>query len=314
MKKLESDELHLISRHSNLTEQDINRLLKENIYCDRVHWQKFFHLLFIALGIGFSVTGIVFFFAYNWDALHKFAKIGLTQVLLIATTIAALLPGIKATIRNIILTGASALVGVLFAVFGQIYQTGANAYDFFLVWTIFVSLWVCISNFPPLWLLYLALINTTIVLYTQQVAVNWTEGWVCILLFSINSVILIAASIAGKDRIPQWFLNTIALASASIATYGIVLGIFDRHQTHLPLLLVSTAVAFALVIWHAFKKQSTFYIALVSFCTIIIVSAWIIDITEQEMAFLPISLFIIAGISATIKLVIDLQKKWRNEK
>ena len=113
-------------------------------------WQKFFRLFFISLGVGFTVSGIVFFFAYNWADLNKFIKIGLIEALIITTISLVLFLRININTRNIILTGASVLVGVLFAVFGQIYQTGANAYDFFLVWTIFVTLWVVGNYSAPL--------------------------------------------------------------------------------------------------------------------------------------------------------------------
>ena len=140
--KIQREDIHIISRHSNLTEQAIERVLKENVYNDKEMWKKFLRLFFITLGIGFTTAGIIFFFAYNWADLNKFIKLGLTEVLIIATTIIVLLPKIKSSTRNIILTGSSFLVGVLFAVFGQIYQTGADAYDFFSAWTVFITLWV----------------------------------------------------------------------------------------------------------------------------------------------------------------------------
>lgn len=311
---MQREDIHIIGRHSNLTEKGIAKALKENVYNDRETWQKFFQLFFISLGVGFTVSGIVFFFAYNWADLHKFVKIGLTEGVLIATTILVLLPKINGNIRNIILTGASVLVGVLFAVFGQIYQTGANAYDFFLAWTVFVTLWVLVSNFAPLWLLYLVLINTTFILYSQQVAKDWSEVFICSLLFIINVTVLISAIFWGKKKIPNWFLNTVALASISYATIGVVIGIFDKHQVTFPILILITAIAFALGIWHGLKTKSGFYLSVIPFSLIIIVSAFFIKISDGEMMFLLVSLFIIASVTLTIKNLIDIQKKWTNEK
>lgn len=314
MTNMQREDIHIIGRHSNLTEKGIAKALKENVYNDRETWQKFFQLFFISLGVGFTVSGIVFFFAYNWADLHKFVKIGLTEGVLIATTILVLLPKINGNIRNIILTGASVLVGVLFAVFGQIYQTGANAYDFFLAWTVFVTLWVLVSNFAPLWLLYLVLINTTFILYSQQVAKDWSEVFICSLLFIINVTVLISAIFWGKKKIPNWFLNTVALASISYATIGVVIGIFDKHQVTFPILILITAIAFALGIWQGLKTKSGFYLSVVPFSLIIIVSALLIKISDGEMMFLLVSLFIIASVTLTIKNLIDIQKKWTNEK
>ncbi len=311
---MQREDIHIIGRHSNLTEKGIFKALKENVYNDKETWQKFFQLFFIILGVGFTVSGIVFFFAYNWADLHKFVKIGLTEGVLIATSILVLLPKINGNIRNIILTGASVLVGVLFAVFGQIYQTGANAYDFFLAWTVFVTLWFLVSNFAPLWLLYLVLINTTFILYSQQVAKDWSEVFICSLLFIINVTVLISAIFWGKKKIPNWFLNTVALASVSYTTIGVVIGIFDKYQVTFPILILITAIAFALGIWHGLKTKSGFYLSVIPFSLIIIVSALLIKISDGEMMFLLVSLFIIASVTLTIKNLIDIQKKWTNEK
>lgn len=311
---MEREDIHIIGRHSNLTEKRIAKALKENVYNDKEAWHKFFRLFSISLGVGFTVAGIVFFFAYNWADLHKFAKIGLTEGVLIATTILAFLPKIKGNIRDIILTGASALVGVLFAVFGQIYQTGANAYDFFLAWTIFITLWVVVSNFAPLWLLYIILINTTFILYSQQVAKDWSEVFVYSSLFIINTTVLISANFLGKKKIPNWFLNTVALASVSYATIGVVIGIFDKYQAAFPVLILITSIAYALGIWHGLKTKSGFYLSIIPFSFIIIVSALLLKISDGVMMFLFVSLFIIASVTLTIKKLIDIQKKWGNEK
>ena len=51
---------------------------------------------------------------------------------------------------NVSHNGATFLIGTLFAVFGQIYQTGADAYDLFLGWTLFTILWAVAIRFAPL--------------------------------------------------------------------------------------------------------------------------------------------------------------------
>ena len=157
MTKIDREDIHIIGRHSNWKQESIDTLLKQEIYSNQIAWQKFLKLFFISLGVGFTTAGILFFFAYNWADLHKFVKIGLVEGLITTTTLIVLFSKLNSDIKNIILTGASILVGVLFAVFGQIYQTGANAYDFFLGWTVFITLWVAISNFAPLWFIFIIL-------------------------------------------------------------------------------------------------------------------------------------------------------------
>lgn len=317
MKNIQREDIYFISRHSNLTEQVIDRALKENVYNGKEAWQKFLRLFFISLGVGFSVSGIVFFFAYNWADLHKYAKIGLTEGLIIAITSLVLLLKININVRSIILLGSAILVGVLFAVFGQIYQTGANAYDFFLAWTVFVTLWVIVSNFAPLWLLYLILINTTFILYSQQVAKDWSEVFVFTLLFIINTTVLITAILISKYKkianVPNWFLNIVALASTTYATIGIIIGIFDKYQVAFPVLILIASIVFALGIWHGLRAKSGFYLSVIPFSLIVIVSALLIKISDGKTMFLLVCLFIIASVTLVIKNLIDIQEKWTNE-
>lgn len=317
MVKIQREDIHIIGRHSDLTEKEIAAALCENVYNDKTAWQKLFQLLFIGLGVGFTVSGIVFFFAYNWADLHKFTKIGMAQGLVIITTILALLPQININIRKIILTGAAVLVGVLFAVYGQIYQTGANAYDFFLGWTVFVTLWMAVSNFALLWLLYMVLINTTFILYAQQVAKDWSGDFVGVSLFVFNTAVLITTIALSKYKkvknIPNWFLNTVALSCIIFATIGIIDGIYSyKFDIFFPVLVVITAAVFSIGIWHGLKTKSSFYLSAIPFSVIVIVSAWIMKISENYM-FLLSGLLVVVGVTLTIRNLIYLQKQWKNE-
>lgn len=318
MKNLQREDIHIISRHSNMTEQGIERALKENVYNDKETWQKFLRLFLITLGIGFTTAGIIFFFAYNWADLNKFVKLGLIEVLIVATTITVLLPKIKRGTKNIILTGSSFLVGALFAVFGQIYQTGADAYDFFLAWTLFITLWVIVSNFAPLWLLFIVLINTTFFLYTDQVVKDWPEILVITIPFLFNTAILIASVLLDHykkiEHIPKWFTYILTLGSVTFATAGIVFGILDDQPPLFVAFVVSVVLVFALGIWHGIRSKNTFYLAIIPLSLIIIFSTLFFKISDELIMFLIVGLFIIASVTLVIINLLKLQKKWTNEK
>jgi uncharacterized membrane protein len=317
MKNLQREDLNIIIRHTSLTEKEAENILTENIYNKKADWQKFLRLFFITLGIGFTTAGIIFFFAYNWADLHKFTKIGLVEGLIIATTVIALLPKIKRSTRNIILTGSSFLVGVLFAVFGQIYQTGANAYDFFLAWTIFIAIWVIVSNFAPLWLLFVVLINTTFILYSQQVAKDWSEVFVLAALFVFNALILLSSILLVEykkiESIPVWFTHILALGTVTFATFGMIVGIMDDFQIAFPFLVALTVIVFSVGILYGLKSKSGFYLSVIPFSVIIIISSLFLKISEGGGMFLIVSLFIVISITLVIMNLISLQKKWKNE-
>ncbi len=315
---MDRNDIHIISRHSNWTVKGIDKVLREKVYSDTKSWKGFLNLLFISLGVGFSVSGIIFFFAYNWADLHKFTKMGLIEGLIILTVSAILFSKLNLNVKNILLTGTSVLVGVLIAVFGQIYQTGANAYDFFLGWTLFISLWVVISNYPPLWLVFLTLVNATFILYSQQVASDWSEVFVFSSLFLLNSLVLVTIHIISKFRnnfnVPTWFNSLLGLAAIIFSTIGIIIGIFDKHQSSLLILVLFSIVAYGAGLAYSIKTKNGFYLSIIPFSIIVIISALLIKISEDAAMFFIVSLFIIVSVTLLIKGLLDIQKKWNNGK
>jgi uncharacterized membrane protein len=309
MTKINRDDIHIISQHSNWHENAVAESLEKNVYNNASKWHQFLRLFFITLGVGFAISGIIFFFAYNWNNLHKFVKLGMAEGLVIVATLVVLFSKADQKIKNIVLTGAAFLVGVLFAVFGQIYQTGANAYDFFLGWTIFIALWAFVSNFAPLWLLFLILVNTTIVLYGEQVAYHWSYNFVQSLLIIINSgALFLFLSLKNKIDVPKWFTNTISLAIVISATFGILDVIFDGYNQTFPIIIPIVLALYAFGIYYIFKHKSGFYLAIIAFSLIIIISALFIKLSDDVGMFFFISLFVIASTTLVIKKLIDFQK------
>jgi uncharacterized membrane protein len=317
MAKIDRDDIYHITTHSNLSSDKINGLLSQYVYNNSAAWKKFLRLFFIMLATGFLSAGVIMFFAYNWAALGKFSKIGLIELLVILTVCFVLFSKLKEDIKNILLTGASILVGVLFAVFGQIYQTGADAYDFFLGWTISVTLWVLVSNYAPLWLIYLGLVQTTFILYAAQVAVDWSPVFVSGILFVINLIAAVGfhwtAGMRPTLKIRPWFLKTLAIAAVACATTGLTTGIFDDAGLPFSMLLILTAAAYAWGIHYGLRQKRAFYISITSLSIVAIISAFMMKVGSDAGMFLLTFVFIVVSITFIIRKLIWLQKKWAGE-
>ncbi len=122
MVNFDQTSIQLITSYSNWSQQSVDKALKDHVYNGSPSWKSFLRFLFLALGVGFTTAGIIFFFAYNWADLHKFVKIGIMEGLVIISTLIVVLTVWKPMVKNIILTGTTFLVGGMIAVFGQIYQ------------------------------------------------------------------------------------------------------------------------------------------------------------------------------------------------
>jgi len=318
MKDIQRKDIHLIARHSNLDEHSLQQVLEDKVYASSSDWQRFLKLLFLSLAIGFTVTGIIFFFAYNWADLPNAVKLILPQVLLIIGTLYIVLSKTPLAIKNIVLTGLSMLVGALFAVFGQIYQTGANAYDFFLGWTVFISIWVLLANYSPLWLLYSALLNTTFYFYSQQVVSYWSFTTIALLFFLLNILPLLVFLLLKKYKnelaVASWYTNILAIATGVFATTSII-SLHENESTTLAIAcLLLVAVSYYLGVLYARMTKSIFFLALMALSIIAIALYYFGIMINDFSAVLLLGIFSLAAFTLTIKLLLNLQKDWNNEK
>ncbi len=311
------EDIHLISRHGKLPTAAVDKWLKAYSYNQPAHWFAFLRWFLLSLGAGFTLAGIIFFFAYNWQDLHKFAKLGIIGFLLSACVIALLVLRTSPLIKNLLLTAACVLTGVLFAVFGQIYQTGANAFDFFMAWSLCITLWVVVSRFAPLWLIYLTLLNITLVLYSVQVAADWETLFVFFLLTFGNLLVLLFFTglkiIVPSCPVPGWFTHLLALYLALVSNIGIHLCIHDysdnRHAVLL--MMVTTLLCYGAGALYVFRMKSLFYLSVIAFSLIIIGASALLKASVSQSMLLFISVYIIGSVTLVIYGMLKLQQNWR---
>ena len=95
--------------------------------------KKFFLICSIVL----LIAGITSFTAYNWATMSNVEKLAVPSVLIIAGLVAYLFLE-KEIYKNLAIFFSSFMIGTLFAVYGQVYQTGADVWVLFRNWAIFL--------------------------------------------------------------------------------------------------------------------------------------------------------------------------------
>ena len=138
------------------------------VYPTKQTWLAFFDKALLVIGAVALVLSLVFFIAYNWMNMGKMGKFALVEsalVISIALYVALSFRQRFQLIRQLLLLIASVITGSLLALFGQVYQTGADTWQLFFGWAILITPWVLIARFPALWLLWLGLVNAFLLLY-----------------------------------------------------------------------------------------------------------------------------------------------------
>lgn len=128
-------------------------------------WHRWLDHALLALGTVLLCAGVIVFFAFNWQDLHKFSKFAVLAgaVSLLAVFAWFRPPGDMA--GRAALGGAQVLAGVLLAVIGQTYQTGADAWQLFALWTLLAIPWALAAHAAPHWWLVIVTGNVALLRY-----------------------------------------------------------------------------------------------------------------------------------------------------
>jgi uncharacterized membrane protein len=198
---------------------------------DQAFWVRWGRRALLALGAGQFLAGVVFFFAYNWNDLSDIGKFATVETALVIAAGGALLIGVDRAFGQVLLIAASVLTGVLLAVIGQVYQTGADAFELFVAWAVLILPWVVVSRSAVHWLLWLVVAETALALYGAQVLTvvhNVTRGDVWVL---VGATIVLA--LAGREIVVRKGCDWLAF-----------------HWTRLVLLFAALATLFAPAVAH----------------------------------------------------------------
>lgn len=135
-------------------------------------WTTFADRTMATAGALLLAVGVVFFFAFNWKDLHRFTKFGLAEGFLIATVLASLWVGsrvpVPLTLRAAALSSAFIATGVVLALIGQTYQTGADLWQLFAAWAALGLPLVVASLTPVCWVMWVLVANLALSIYLGQ--------------------------------------------------------------------------------------------------------------------------------------------------
>ena len=207
-------------------------------------WREALSLGLALLGAGLLGAAAIYAVAFNWQAMDTHVRLALPIVATTACAVGGRLmvtpPGSRApdSIRFdrlgglVLLSLACVGVGASLLVYGQTYQTGADAWQLFATWGVLILPWVLLARFAPLTLAGVLLVNVAFGTFWEVHDVlplrsrELAGGHVATLL---NGAMLFlwerhgARLRAGEGRFGQRALGILTLAPATFSTWWCLL-------------------------------------------------------------------------------------------
>jgi len=315
-------------------------LLLAGVTPDGAAWRRFLDRLLAGLGAVLVLAGIVFFFAYNWADMHRFAKFAVLEVTLLVAVALAWRLGPDSNGGRAALLGAAVLPGVLLALYGQTYQTGADPYGLFLTWGLLIFPWVIIGRSAALWLLLLVLANLALMLwwvgvhrppewwgFAQEIMPLFGLGFafldadLALLTVALN-VAALAAYEAMSPRISwlsgRWMPRLVALAILGTLLVPVLRAILESRPDMLSVRMAPLAwlAVTAAGVWvYRQLRRDLFMLAALALEAIVIVSAFLGERMQfhDAGAMLLLSLLVVLMTGAAAWWLRQTARKWEEE-
>lgn len=193
---------------------------------DAARWRRFIDRTLLFMGVAALAAGVIFFFAFNWQALGRFAKFALAEVPIVAAVAMTWRLGLESMAGKATVLFAALLVGALLALVGQTYQTGADTFELFTAWAAAILPWVLVARFPALWVLWLVLVNAALALYFLTFGTLWgmlfAPEKLLWLLFGFNTMALVLWEGLARGGMvwlrERWSVRLLATVSGAFVT------------------------------------------------------------------------------------------------
>jgi len=312
---MDIEPVELKANSDSITRAQIETLYAENLLTNQArefalnllypqrNWTDWISRFLLMIGASLILSGIIYFFAFNWTQLTTLIKFSAIEAGIIICLVATYFFTLQQLLGKILLTSAAVLIGVFLAVFGQIYQSGADVYQLFMVWAILISIWVIISNFAALWIIWAIIIQIAVGLYWDQVvypAYEWE-----ILIFSIlgliNLVFLIAREYGHSQGLIWLQANwTRTLLILTVVFFLIIAPIslidhFSATQAALSGSLLCCIIYLAFLYYYRYQQPDlqALSIVIIAICVLLeyLVFRLLIEVVDNSSMFFGMSVF-----------------------
>jgi len=254
-------------------------------------WGVWTSRLLLWFGLAFILSGIVFFFAFNWNKMPYFVKFSLIQFGLISSTALSLYFYKNNFLTTLCVMIASVLIGVFLAVFGQCYQTGASSFTLFLGWSVCLLPWAFLYNKTPLWCLFFITTELSIYLWWVQTSEynSATLSTTCAILALFNASIylarelLLGSSISFiKDSGMRYVTVTFSLLFSSLPIIENIFDHYSNQHANILSILIHGILCCSLFAYHWIYKPDHIVIALLVVNTCVIIESFVVRIFFLE--------------------------------
>lgn len=216
----------------------------------------------------FMAVSILYLIAANWLMLPDSIQLAIPPLILLVTAWISVKDTLSEGVRQTLHGICGLMVGLSLAVIGQVYQTGADSYLLFLIWTLLLLPWL---YRPNIGIFALICITSQLTLFLFFKQTFWLEKFPYLYLFALNLLSLIEFWVCIKKYRALRFVFIVWFAVISII--GMIQYLSGENIPY----LISAFFSGIIVFYYFFKKDDQLCASLMAAVLGVTATIWLVD-------------------------------------
>ncbi|MCW1276709.1 DUF2157 domain-containing protein, partial [Acinetobacter baumannii] len=220
----------------------------------------------------FMALSILYLIAANWLMLPDSIQLIIPPVILLMTAWVSIKKTLSEEVRQTLHGICGLMVGLSLAVIGQVYQTGADSYLLFLIWTLLLLPWL---YRPNIGIFALICITSQLTLFLFFKQTFWAEKFSYLYLFALNLLSLVQFWICQKKYTALRFIFIAWFAVISIT--GMIQFLSSENLPY----LISAFFLGIIAFYYFFNKDDQLCASLMAAVLGVTATIWLVDGINQ---------------------------------
>ncbi len=216
----------------------------------------------------FMAVSILYLIAANWLMLPDSIQLAIPPLILLVTAWISVKDTLSEGVRQTLHGICGLMVGLSLAVIGQVYQTGADSYLLFLIWTLLLLPWL---YRPNIGIFALICITSQLTLFLFFKQTFWLEKFPYLYLFALNLLSLIEFWVCIKKYRALRFVFIAWFAV--ISNIGMIQYLSGENIPY----LISAFFSGIIVFYYFFKKDDQLCASLMAAVLGVTATIWLVD-------------------------------------
>lgn len=235
-------------------------------------WRQALDRILLFTGTGLLLSGIVYFFAFNWEAIPLWLRLVGIHGMMVSAALFGWRRGVEGVSGKAALLAACVLFAVGQAVISQHYQTGADPWFLFTLCCLTTLPWTLLARFPAAWLIWLLSLSIAVATAWEQVLGLETDERLALLLATTNGCAWAAtnlevARVRGLNG--AWLPRVLASATIGLLLIPALINVFEATTAGLLATLMLGVLGAALLVQASTRKADIFTLSMLAVAAII---------------------------------------------